>query len=174
MHTLTGGEDTGCPQRRSSKVLFNVRIEIIEKFRSTVGQCAFPRVAMWVWNLKVIERGSCKTAQRSTWNREELKSIFEAFGSTRIKEKAKKNQQTSATLLLFFVFPVWSKARLPAAGREIKLRSSPRTGESRESGGNRAYCGHRAVFWPSYRFYWIGLSPAWREYSFKTARKFVY
>ena len=38
MHTLTGGEDTGCPQRRSSKVLFNVRIEIIEKFRSTVGQ----------------------------------------------------------------------------------------------------------------------------------------
>ena len=66
MHTLTGGEDTGCPQRRSSKVLFNVRIEIIEKFRSTVGQCAFPRVAMWVWKLKVIERGSRKTAQRST------------------------------------------------------------------------------------------------------------
>ena len=50
--TLNEGEDKikrfGCPWRRSTKVTFKVRIEIIEKCRRTVGQFAFPRVAMWV------------------------------------------------------------------------------------------------------------------------------
>ena len=48
--TLNEGKDKikrfGCLQRRSTKVTFKVRIEIIEQCRSTVGQCAFPRVAI--------------------------------------------------------------------------------------------------------------------------------
>ena len=53
-------------EKKGNRKLFQVGTKVTEKFGSTIGQCAFPRVAMWQWHLLVVKGGSCNTAQRST------------------------------------------------------------------------------------------------------------
>ena len=96
-----GGNTFKYQWRRKNRKLFYVRTGVIKKFSSSIGQCAFPRVAMRAWHLEIAERGSCKRAQRSTRITNKLKSVPETFRSIRIKEYDKKKKK----------FPVFNKVK---------------------------------------------------------------